>query len=288
MAQIGTVRLETQNSGVVDVPVFEPGDSASGIYEFVRLETASGPGFIPVTDPADATYPYLRVQSQNNGIVAVTDTPGSDIPDSGSNQWYIDEGSGSTLQPDVGSVTATINGATWQADSNAVGDYHLSHAGSGDIWQTDSGVLTPPFSVGGWVRFDDMTEFENSFAWNNSDNSDGERMRMMTDGDGALLTVQGGGSLIRGQSFPTTGNWGFWALNMESDQHRLITWSNSQELDDNSSSNNNNGLGSDRTLIVGTDDGGHHLSGDTDFYVVSEGSLLSKSEWTDLWQATQR
>jgi len=82
MAQIGTVRLETQNSGVVDVPVFEPGDSASGIYEFVRVETASGPGFIPVTDPVDATYPYLRVQSQNNGIVAVTDTPGSDIPDS--------------------------------------------------------------------------------------------------------------------------------------------------------------------------------------------------------------
>lgn len=81
MAQIGTVRLETQNSGVVDVPVFEPGDSASGIYEFVRVETASGPGFIPVTDPVDATYPYLRVQSQNNGIVAVTDTPGSDIPD---------------------------------------------------------------------------------------------------------------------------------------------------------------------------------------------------------------
>ena len=81
MTQIGTVKLQTQNSGVVDVPVFETGDSASGVFEFVRVETASGTGFIPVTDPADATYPYLRVQSQNNGIVAVTDTAGDDIPD---------------------------------------------------------------------------------------------------------------------------------------------------------------------------------------------------------------
>lgn len=80
MAQIGTIKLQTQNSGVVDVPVFDTGDSGSSIYEFVRVETASGTGFIPVTDPADATYPFLRVQSQNQGVVAVTDTA-SVIPD---------------------------------------------------------------------------------------------------------------------------------------------------------------------------------------------------------------
>lgn len=83
MAQIGTIKVETQNNGTVDVPVFETGDSSSEIYEFVRVETASGTGFIPVTDTGNAAYPYLRVQSQNNGIVAITDTPGSKIPDSG-------------------------------------------------------------------------------------------------------------------------------------------------------------------------------------------------------------
>jgi len=111
MAQIGTIKLETQNSGVVDVPVFETGDSASGVYEFVRVETASGTGFIPVTDPADATYPYLRVQSQNNGIVAVTDTAGSDIPDSAIAQYD------ATNEPSTGGVSSI---------EDQIGDFDLS------------------------------------------------------------------------------------------------------------------------------------------------------------------
>jgi hypothetical protein len=71
VSQIGTIRLETQNSATVDIPVFEIGDSGSDVYEFVRVETASGTGFIPVRDPADASYPYLRVQSESHGVVAV-------------------------------------------------------------------------------------------------------------------------------------------------------------------------------------------------------------------------
>ena len=109
MTQIGTVKLQTQNSGVVDVPVFETGDSASGVFEFVRVETASGTGFIPVTDPADATYPYLRVQSQNNGIVAVTDTAGDDIPDSVVARYDASE------EESTGAIT-TINDLRGDAD----------------------------------------------------------------------------------------------------------------------------------------------------------------------------
>lgn len=108
MTQIGTVKLQTQNSGVVDVPVFETGDSASGVFEFVRVETASGTGFIPVTDPADATYPYLRVQSQNNGIVAVTDTAGDDIPDS--DVYLHDDWGDNRLTDRDDSGTTTYNG----------------------------------------------------------------------------------------------------------------------------------------------------------------------------------
>lgn len=71
MAQIGTIRLQTQNNGTVSVPVFDTGDSGSSVYEFVRVQTAGGTGFIPLVDPADASFPYLRVQSQNQGVVAV-------------------------------------------------------------------------------------------------------------------------------------------------------------------------------------------------------------------------
>jgi hypothetical protein len=73
MAQIGTVKLQTQNSGIVAVPVFETGDSGSDIHEFLRVQTPSGTGFIPVGDPSSTSYPYLRVQSQNHGVVAVHD-----------------------------------------------------------------------------------------------------------------------------------------------------------------------------------------------------------------------
>jgi len=147
MAQIGTVRLETQNSGVVDVPVFEPGDSASGIYEFVRVETASGPGFIPVTDPVDATYPYLRVQSQNNGIVAVTDTPGSDIPDA--QHYHIgDEGSGTELADSIGGSPIRLNGPTWVIKQSFSGGVGIDF-GAGD---SATATLTQPNSFTWMIR----------------------------------------------------------------------------------------------------------------------------------------
>lgn len=204
------------------------------------------------------------------------------IPETGDYQWYIDAGSGSTLDADVGAVTATTaGGPTWESDSTAVGGYHLSHDGVDDVWTTDSGVLTTPFSVGGWVRFDDMTAFDNGIASNNSD------WYVDSDGAGALVTVMGGGSRISGHSFPSAGNWGFFALNVKATEHRLITWSNSQELAD--TTNTNAGASeSDTTLTVGTHHNDGWLSGDTDFYVVSEGSVLTKTEWADLWEATQR
>ena len=107
MAQIGTIKLQTQNSGVVDVPVFDTGDSGSGIYEFVRVETTSGTGFIPTTDPADATYPFLRVQSQNQGVVALTDTENA-IPDSGIDNF----GDGNLSEYTVSYGTISVSNTT--------------------------------------------------------------------------------------------------------------------------------------------------------------------------------
>lgn len=205
----------------------------------------------------------------------------SDIPDVGDYQWPFTEGRGSTLSPSRGEVTATISdGVTWVSDSTSFGGYHLSHNGVGGVWSTDSSVLTTPFSVGGWVRFDDMSSFGGGIA------GDGSYWYVDSDGDGALLTVTGEGSRIRNHPFPTTGDWGFFALNAESSQHRLITWSNSEELADTTNPYSIPSNGDD--LIVGSNRDGGDLSGDTDFYTFSEGYLLTKNEWEDIWQATQR
>lgn len=110
MAQIGTIRVDTQNNGTVSVPVFDTGDSGSSIYEFVRVQTGSGTGFIPVEDTSNATYPYLRVQSQSHGTVAMTDrNSASAIPDT----WLQDDFGDNKLTNRDGTETTTYEGQTW-------------------------------------------------------------------------------------------------------------------------------------------------------------------------------
>lgn len=142
MAQIGTIRVDTQNNGTVDVPVFETGDSSSDIYEFVRVETASGTGFIPVTDTGNAAYPYLRVQSENNGIVAITDTKGSTIPESDAFQDGEIASVWNTARPS--SVSESAGDLTVEY-SDHQGDYLPS---SGNPWELvyQEGDF-PPFRV---------------------------------------------------------------------------------------------------------------------------------------------
>lgn len=74
MARIGTVNLKTEN-GVVELPVYEPGDISSDIFGAIRLETANGTGVIPATDPSNAEYIFLRVQTENHGVLAFHSKP---------------------------------------------------------------------------------------------------------------------------------------------------------------------------------------------------------------------
>lgn len=69
MAQIGTVKVQTA-SGPVELPVFETADAGSNVYDMVRVQTGTGVGFVPFVATGDAALPYLRVQTQNNGVLA--------------------------------------------------------------------------------------------------------------------------------------------------------------------------------------------------------------------------
>jgi hypothetical protein len=146
MAQIGTIQVETQNSGTVDVPVFETGDSSSDIYEFVRVETASGTGFIPVTDTSNAAYPYLRVQSQNNGIVAITDTKGSTIIEYFENGDISGYGGDTTGFDAVNESSETVYGDYVLKSNNNINNKHIG----------DTGVTTQQGETYEWrVKTDD-------------------------------------------------------------------------------------------------------------------------------------
>lgn len=69
MAQIGTIKLQTQN-GVKELPVYDTADAGSDVYDMVRVQTSSGIGFIPFASTSEASYPELRIQTQNQGILA--------------------------------------------------------------------------------------------------------------------------------------------------------------------------------------------------------------------------
>ena len=71
MSEIGKVQIQT-DTGEVSVPVFQPGDSGSDIYEFLRVQTDSGTGFVPLTEVSGADLPSVRVHTQSHGTLAVT------------------------------------------------------------------------------------------------------------------------------------------------------------------------------------------------------------------------
>jgi len=70
MGQIGTIELDTESNGTVTLPVFQTGDSGSGVYEMVRVNCDPGTGFIPFVSPSDSDRPYLRLDTQNHGVLA--------------------------------------------------------------------------------------------------------------------------------------------------------------------------------------------------------------------------
>ena len=117
MAQIATITVETAG-GPVDLPVYEPGDSGSNRLEAFRVQTASGPGFVPLAAVDEADRPYLRVQT-SSGVRAV-DTSASGIPDSVVHQ-YLKDGFTTDNWPDsVGNEDiTTISGPSFDSSAFA-------------------------------------------------------------------------------------------------------------------------------------------------------------------------
>lgn len=176
MAQIGTIRLETQNNGTVSIPIFEIGDSGSNTYEFLRVQTTSGPGFLPAVDPADASFPYIRVQSQNQGVVALNNESNLfSYPEAAGSlvAWYpfdpnsgaIDQTAGDSTYGDSTDYSGTVNGATYDSNGGVTDINHGTNSGaylydgSGDEI-VDIGTIYDDdrtFTINVWFSTDDTS-----------------------------------------------------------------------------------------------------------------------------------
>lgn len=72
MAQIGMIKLQTAG-GTIKVPVYELSDFGSDVHDIIRVQTSNGVGAIPLVNPSDASHNYLRIQTQNHGVLAAHD-----------------------------------------------------------------------------------------------------------------------------------------------------------------------------------------------------------------------
>jgi len=160
MAQIGTIKVETAG-GPVELPVYELGDSGSDRVEAFRVQTASGPGFVPLTDVSAADRPYLRVQT-GNGVKAF-DTSASGILDSVVSRWQFNgDADTSTATDSERSNDGTINGASYtttaQEGSHAL-DFEASN-GDSVVVSNDASLEPSAVSVVAWMRPESLTTFQ--------------------------------------------------------------------------------------------------------------------------------
>jgi len=72
MAKIGELRLST-DSGIQPVPIYEVGDAEAFVYEYLRINTPNGVGFIPVADQSKAAFPYAPIEVDDEQTLALHD-----------------------------------------------------------------------------------------------------------------------------------------------------------------------------------------------------------------------
>jgi hypothetical protein len=151
MAQLGTIKVQT-DSGIVDVPVFDVGDSGGSTLEALRVQTDQGEGFIALVDPADASRPYLRIQT-DSGIKAVNNKaslapplPPSAVHDYDAKTISANDGDSiSSISDSIGNKDLSGSGAIYDA-SSFNGNPSLSFSGGTGLSAT-SYNLSQPYSI---------------------------------------------------------------------------------------------------------------------------------------------
>jgi len=226
------------------------------------------------------------------------------IPDSGDIQYYMDEGSGTDLNDRFDTTDATLNGPTWSSDSTAVGDFVLDFDPANTaFWETNSELSIDSFSACVWTKLRDFTNFDNAILSAGDEINNGGDSGFIvrtedTEGNLEVTTSDSGnaGAAISSVSFSGLNEWGFVGLTYDAPNNdlRIITFNNTQELEDTTvSPSNQPGAetvpwrgGTVSNNSAGADEDA--LDGQEDFAVLKPGGVLTKTEITDLYEATQR
>ncbi|MFT4892881.1 MAG: hypothetical protein ACI8Z7_000670 [Candidatus Nanohaloarchaea archaeon] len=124
MVQIGTIKLQT-TTGSIEVPVFEIADVQN---ESLRVQTEnSGVGALNLVDPSNAELNQVRVQTQSNGVLAVSTTIGTvletdTVLNGGNIKLRIHEDTDGDGQPENTETVSLNDGITSQSLSQIKAD----------------------------------------------------------------------------------------------------------------------------------------------------------------------
>jgi len=257
--------------------------------------TLSGGG--STTQTLSWAVPSGQTEQDYQATVASADDSASQtvtvgIATLGDTQYHTDAGSGSTLTDELGTVDATISGATWQTGTGITNAY-LSFDGTDDGWSTNAQQDVSKFTVAAWVRVDAFDLADTILSAGGGVTAGDNGFELMVEGtDGELLTgyaAGGNADAFNGATpFVTAGNWGFAGLIYDGADSRLITFDTSQELADvtDTVSSNERPTGSE-VYRGGRAGDGDHFNGALDFVMLNFGSTLSKSDLKTLWNDTK-
>jgi hypothetical protein len=265
---------------------------SNGEYAFTDQDLPSTyiSGDTPKTEYLDL---YARIGSETDIRQATPIRPWQGyqleggVPPSVIYRWKLDEGSETTINDSVGSLTGTLNGsANWVFDSNSVGGAHIDFDGSDDFIDLGDVTNEAQFSAAFWANPDNLSSAtpQDVIFWStNTGNSTGANISMFSDD----LKINIEGSVTFTSFSPLEGEWNHYAFSYDS-SGSLDFYLNGtlEEIISIGDGNVSNGT---RDFHIAKDSfgGDRFFDGQLDDIIVAD-SPLSSSEVKDLYNLSPR
>jgi len=212
------------------------------------------------------------------------------LPDTTTNIWLMDEGSGSTLADSEGSVSANFTGS-WGTDGHF--NNVTTYDGVDDIWRTNStfGISNTNVSFAVWFNWQSTDEFaclvETTDISGNEPNN-GWRVRE-TSGDFDLTVFSGGsGSTIHTTTTTPSqdGTWFFYAVAFDGNDADVYLYDRNTQLE-TGSGNGSRGIANNAITGMRLSDFPRFIEGE-----VAEAYASTTTTWSDndidtIWNFTR-
>lgn len=189
------VSVETQSNGTVRVGLGAASDLDANTYQIIKMETASGVGWLPVADPANADHDFVRFQTQSHGVVSLHSLLGP---------------LAATVTLNGGSMTATVyedvtgdgsadnqQTVSFSAGNNNYNLSNLALSAGNDYWVR---LEMTPADVTSAIRADVLSIQNGGVSWDTESDWDGGRDAAGVVSDG-LGDHAGAGSIAAGYEY---------------------------------------------------------------------------------------